>query len=84
MVPVASHVDDRSAPVGARYSPGLAASSVGSEALTTQGRIVRIRAVADGDGDALRALNGRTSDDSMYLRFFALNRRLTVVSPTTT
>ena len=45
------------------------------EALTTQGRIVRIRAVAAGDMKALRALNRPTSDASLYLRFFALNRR---------
>ena len=46
------------------------------EALTTRGRIVRIRAVAAGDAEALRALNRRTSDDSLYLRFFAINRRV--------
>jgi len=56
--------------------PALVAEPGGSEALTTQGRIVRIRAVAATDVDVLRALNGRTTDASLYLRFFALNRRV--------
>ena len=46
------------------------------EALTTQGRIVRIRPVVEADAAALRALNKRTSDLSLYLRFFSLNRRV--------
>jgi hypothetical protein len=68
MVGVTPDVDHRPAASGARHLLAQAAPSVGSEALTTQGRIVRIRAVAAGDADALRALNRRTSDDSMYLR----------------
>lgn len=68
--------DDHQAPAsGATHLLAPVAPSFGTEALTTQGRIVRIRAVTAGDGAALRALNGRISDGSMYLRFFALNRR---------
>jgi acyl-CoA synthetase (NDP forming)/ribosomal protein S18 acetylase RimI-like enzyme len=46
------------------------------EALTTQGRIVRIRPVLETDAAALRALNRRTSDRSLYFRFFNLNRHV--------
>jgi acyl-CoA synthetase (NDP forming) len=76
MVGVTPEVDHRPAASWARHPLAPPLPSVGSEALSTQGRIVRIRAVAAGDADALFALNRRTSDDSMYLRFFALNRRV--------
>jgi acyl-CoA synthetase (NDP forming)/RimJ/RimL family protein N-acetyltransferase len=46
------------------------------EALTTQGRIVRIRPVLETDATALRALNRRASDRSLYFRFFSLNRHV--------
>lgn len=46
------------------------------EALTTQGRIVRIRPVVETDAAALAALNRRASDLSLYLRFFSVNRRI--------
>lgn len=72
--------DPRAGPTAATGAPPdpseLVAEPGGSEALTTQGRIVRIRTVTAADVDALRALNGRTTDASLYLRFFALNRRV--------
>jgi acyl-CoA synthetase (NDP forming)/GNAT superfamily N-acetyltransferase len=37
---------------------------------------VRIRPIVEADAAALRALNKRTSDLSLYLRFFSLNRRI--------
>ena len=37
---------------------------------------MRIRPVVEADAAALRALNKRTSDLSLYLRFFSLNRRI--------
>ena len=38
------------------------------------GGLVHIRALEDGDHDALLALNSRVSDLSLYRRFFCLNR----------
>jgi acyl-CoA synthetase (NDP forming)/GNAT superfamily N-acetyltransferase len=46
------------------------------EALCADGRIVRIRAVGPGDGPALHALTSRSSDRSLYMRFFSLNREV--------
>lgn len=73
---VTPEVDQPTATDATPDPPAPAAAPGGSEALTTQGRIVRIRAVTAADVDALRALNGRTTDGSLYLRFFALNRRV--------
>jgi hypothetical protein len=56
MVGVTSHVDRQLALSGPGHLTPPAATSVGWEALTTQGRIARIRAVASGDATGLRAL----------------------------
>ena len=42
--------------------------------MAADGSVVHIRAVRPDDEDALRALNQRVSDRSIYLRFFGLNR----------
>ncbi|HEX4726402.1 MAG TPA: GNAT family N-acetyltransferase, partial [Jatrophihabitans sp.] len=43
-------------------------------ALLIDGRVVRIRGVLPTDREALLALNARTSDRSIYLRFFTASR----------
>ena len=43
----------------------------GMDALLMDGRIVRVRAVCEGDEEALRALYRRASPRSRYLRFFS-------------
>ncbi|MGH8938002.1 MAG: GNAT family N-acetyltransferase, partial [Actinomycetes bacterium] len=76
---------------GARPGTGLTpvdTPPTGCEALTAKGQIVRIRPVTRADADALRALNSRVTDRSLYFRFFALNRNVaddyveSVVRPT--
>ncbi|MCX9192895.1 GNAT family N-acetyltransferase [Carbonactinospora thermoautotrophica] len=52
--------------------PGLQVGE--SDALTITGRVLRIRPVRAEDLPALRELNRRISDRSVFLRFFALNR----------
>lgn len=76
VVVVNPNVARRGAASEAPHEGHRPAAPDGWEALTTQGRIVRIRPVSEADADALRALNGRTTDRSLYLRFFALNRRV--------
>jgi len=49
--------------------------AVGWDALAMDGSVVRLRPVRPEDEDALKALNHRVSDRSIYLRFFALDRR---------
>ncbi|HEY3004046.1 MAG TPA: GNAT family N-acetyltransferase [Kribbellaceae bacterium] len=46
----------------------------GWDALAADGSVVHIRSVRPDDEDALRALNQRVSDRSIYLRFFGMNR----------
>lgn len=54
-------------------SPGP--SPAGSaDALTADGRIVRLRPVVPQDAGVLRELHRAISDDSLYLRFFGLSR----------
>jgi acyl-CoA synthetase (NDP forming)/GNAT superfamily N-acetyltransferase len=45
--------------------------AAGVDALLMDGRIVHVRAVSEGDKDALSALYGRTSPRTRYLRFFS-------------
>ena len=67
---------------GSAPPPLLTDAGRAVEALTTQGRIVRIRPVVESDAAALAALNRRASDLSLYLRFFSLNRRVADVDVT--
>jgi acyl-CoA synthetase (NDP forming)/GNAT superfamily N-acetyltransferase len=62
--------------VAANARPGLNAHKPdpGCEALTATGAVIRLRPVTPSDADALRALNARTSDDNLYLRFFGSSR----------
>lgn len=70
-------MDDDPAVLAARpAAPRTAGPGGGSEALTTQGRIVRIRPVTAADTPDLLELNSRTTDRSLYQRFFAVNRRV--------
>ena len=46
-----------------------------SDVLTTDGAVARLRPVAAYDGDALRALHDRASDEDVRFRFFSANRR---------
>jgi acyl-CoA synthetase (NDP forming)/L-amino acid N-acyltransferase YncA len=46
----------------------------GHDALAADGRIVRIRPVAAGDAQPLRALHEHAGDRSLYLRFFSAGR----------
>jgi acyl-CoA synthetase (NDP forming)/GNAT superfamily N-acetyltransferase len=55
-------------------SSSLKISSDDVDTLTTDGRIVHIRDIRPGDLDELVALNGRASDQSIYLRYFSPNR----------
>ena len=66
------------APDAPRLAPPAPRTGAGRsvEALTTQGRIVRIRPVVETDAAALKALYRRTSDLSLYFRFFSLNRHI--------
>ncbi|MFI7065252.1 GNAT family N-acetyltransferase [Kribbella sp. NPDC050124] len=47
----------------------------GWDALAADGSVVRIRPIRADDETALKAMNERLSDRSVYLRFFALDRR---------
>jgi len=49
--------------------------AAGWDTLATDGSVVHIRPVRAEDEDALRALNERVSDRTIYLRFFTMNRR---------
>lgn len=46
-----------------------------SDVLTTDGAVARLRPVTAYDGDALRALHDRASDEDVRFRFFSANRR---------
>ena len=46
----------------------------GCEALAANGAVVRLRTIRPSDADGLRALNARSSDHSLYLRFFGSSR----------
>jgi acyl-CoA synthetase (NDP forming)/L-amino acid N-acyltransferase YncA len=48
--------------------------AAGWDALASDGSVVRIRPIRAEDEPALRALNHRVSDRSIYLRFFAFDR----------
>ena len=48
----------------------------GMDALTMDGRIVRVRPVRPDDRAAIRALYERASQQSMYLRFFGVGAAL--------
>lgn len=52
----------------------LGTDRYGVDAVRSDGGLVHIRSVAPTDLDALRALHARSSDRSMYLRFFSLSR----------
>ncbi|MEJ7726914.1 MAG: GNAT family N-acetyltransferase, partial [Actinomycetes bacterium] len=57
--------------------PGSSAAAPvdpGCEALAADGAVVRLRPVGPSDADALHALMARTSDRSLYLRFFGFSR----------
>ncbi|MGZ4614244.1 MAG: bifunctional acetate--CoA ligase family protein/GNAT family N-acetyltransferase [Actinomycetes bacterium] len=56
-------------------TPGSGALDQGWEGLAADGRIVRIRPAGADDEAALHALCERSSDRSLYLRFFSMNRR---------
>lgn len=45
-----------------------------SDVLTTDGAVARLRTVTIHDGDALRALHDRASDEDVRFRFFSANR----------
>ncbi len=45
-----------------------------SDVLTTDGAVARLRPVAPSDGEALRALHERASDEDVRFRFFSTNR----------
>ena len=49
--------------------------AAGWDTLATDGSVAHIRPVRPEDEDALRALNERVSDRTIYLRFFTINRR---------
>ncbi|MER7246899.1 GNAT family N-acetyltransferase [Kribbella sp. NPDC000426] len=53
--------------------PGVLAGA-GWDVLASDGSVVRIRPVRADDEPALEAMNGRVSDESIYLRFFGINR----------
>lgn len=48
----------------------------GYEALAMDGGVVRLRPVGKDDGPALHEMCDRSSDRSLYLRFFSANRRV--------
>ncbi|TCC16071.1 bifunctional GNAT family N-acetyltransferase/acetate--CoA ligase family protein [Kribbella sindirgiensis] len=48
----------------------------GWDVLASDGSVVRIRPVRVDDEPALRAMNSRVSDESIYLRFFGINRMM--------
>lgn len=52
----------------------MAQREPGFDAVLADGRIVRIRPVRREDAEALRALHRRASDESIYLRFFGMDR----------
>ena len=52
----------------------LSRDAAGWDALAADGSVVHIRPVRPDDEDALRALNQRVSDRSIYLRFFGVSR----------
>lgn len=62
------------APTGSAEHVAATDSAPPVDALTRTGRVVRIRPANPADRSQLLALNRRSSDRSMYLRFFALNR----------
>ncbi len=49
--------------------------TAGWDTLAADGSVAHIRPVRSDDEDALRALNKRVSDRTIYLRFFAMDRR---------
>lgn len=55
-------------------SPSTAVPELGSYSIRADGGLVRIRLAEPADRDALIELNARSSDRSLYLRFFAVNR----------
>jgi acyl-CoA synthetase (NDP forming)/RimJ/RimL family protein N-acetyltransferase len=61
-------------PVAAGSASHPALPDAGWDALAADGSVVRIRPIAADDEAALKAMNQRLSDRSVYLRFFALNR----------
>ncbi|TDW74925.1 bifunctional acetate--CoA ligase family protein/GNAT family N-acetyltransferase [Kribbella pratensis] len=48
----------------------------GWDVLAADGSVVRIRPVREDDELALEAMNGRVSDESIYLRFFGISRTM--------
>jgi len=62
-------------PVVAGSASHPALPDAGWDALAADGSVVRIRPIGAGDEAALKAMNQRLSDRSVYLRFFALDRR---------
>ena len=48
----------------------------GWDVLAADGSVVRIRPVREDDEKALEAMNGRVSDESIYLRFFGISRTM--------
>lgn len=50
------------------------AADPGYEALAADGGVVRVRPVTGADAEALHGLGSRSSDRSLYLRFFSANR----------
>ncbi|MFI5696388.1 GNAT family N-acetyltransferase [Kribbella sp. NPDC051586] len=57
------------------YRPGTVPGA-GWDVLASDGSVVRIRPVREDDEPALEAMNGRVSDESMYLRFFGISRTM--------
>jgi acyl-CoA synthetase (NDP forming)/GNAT superfamily N-acetyltransferase len=55
-------------------SPDATTGAAGWDALAADGSVVHLRPVRPDDEAALRALNQRVSDRSIYLRFFGMNR----------
>ncbi|WP_350275823.1 GNAT family N-acetyltransferase [Kribbella sp. HUAS MG21] len=59
--------------------PGTTAGTgpdAGWDVLASDGSVVRIRPVRRDDEAALRAMNRRVSDESLYLRFFGISRNM--------
>ncbi|WP_112237812.1 bifunctional acetate--CoA ligase family protein/GNAT family N-acetyltransferase [Kribbella monticola] len=52
----------------------LEAGAVGWDVLAADGSVVHLRPICRADEPALKAINHRVSDRSIYLRFFALSR----------
>lgn len=53
-----------------------ASPETGWDVLAADGSVVRIRPIREDDEPSLNAMNERVSDESMYLRFFGMNRNM--------